>query len=122
MPKHREKQSDMSIREHKYTVEEIDRMRFCLSREPVEKVRYRYIGYGGGSEDGYHGVYLSFDPVPNAEERLRTHMMNGTSPAELEARYYKKVDEVNRWIAEHKEWERQRAANESLRKLFHAEA
>jgi hypothetical protein len=75
--------------EHKYSISEIDAMRQCL-------------GWMFGSE--------SYDPKQRAaevEDRLRTHMLNGTTPEELT----KARDE---WIA--REQEHRRRAEEMWRR------
>ena len=68
--------------ERRYTVSEIARM-----RRAVEQIWL----FGGPVQIGGQGIsrsYMTAEKETAVEERLRTYMMNGTAPEELEREAY----------------------------------
>lgn len=76
--------------EHRYSLDEIDRMRAALRRKfqpaPPSFQTASAVSYVGKSPFDYYQEALAAVPA-RAEDELRTCMMGGVRPEELEERY-----------------------------------
>lgn len=97
----------------KYSLSEIDRMRAAI---PIPHVSW-FTGMWG-LPDYECPAYVNVFTPANLEELLRTYMMAGVGPEELENKYAEKLGQANDEVAritEKRRFEREAA---SLRKLF----
>jgi len=75
----------MIVAERRYSVEEIDMMRSAVWR--VHYARNLYFNFGSryGGYPSKSGAEIEAAAVRMCEEELRTYMLNGTEPEEVEA-------------------------------------
>jgi len=86
----------------KYSISDIDRMRNALRYLKIENMV----------------PYYEEELAAAVEDQLRTHMMNGTDPHELEQAIQKKRQLEHEWEREREERMRRISEPETLRKLF----
>ena len=68
----------------KYSVDELDRMRAALiERHPIREVSFATLGMGE-SEPTEETYRRRHEMSARVEDELRTHMLNGTNPDELD--------------------------------------